>query len=341
MIAKKWHIQKYLLNLHYAGFWQTSSLILHTGKQIMAKTYFNRYVWLLDTIMQHGHITLTDINDLWCRSALNEDGTPLPPRTFHNHREAILDTFGIEIKFDKTLGYFISNEDMNEGGIRSWLMTSLSVNNLINESASLRDRIILENIPSGEQYLKQIINAMKEGKMLEMEYRKFEDLQNSRVIIAPYCVKLFKQRWYVVGKPSDKREPRIYALDRVQGLLQTRREFKVPEKFDAEKYFTNWFGIVHDEINYKPETVRLKVWDRQRHYFRTLKLHHSQYEEETHGDWSVFRYFMAPTWDLEQELLQLNDCVEVLEPQSLRERMMEHIDNMKAVYDGKYNEQTV
>lgn len=304
----------------------------------MAKSYFNRYVWLLDTIMQHGHITLTDLNDLWQRSAINEQGERLPARTFHNHREAILDTFGIEIKFNKTLGYYIANEDMNAGGIRNWLMTSLSVNNLINESSSLRGRIILENVPSGQKYLKMIINAMKEGKMLEMEYQTFKDTPAFKVVLAPYCVKLFKQRWYVVGKTADRRSPGIFCLDRINTLLQTLRSFKMPEKFDAKEYFNDWFGIVHDERYYKPEIIRLKVWDRQRHYFKTLPLHEPQHEVETHKDWSIFEYHMAPTWDLEMDLLQYNDCVEVLEPQSLREAMIEHINNMKDVYDGKYNE---
>ena len=304
----------------------------------MAKSYFNRYVWLLDTIMQHGHITQTDLSDLWQRSALNKEGIALPPRTFHNHREAILDMFGIDIKFDKTLGYYIANEDMNANGVRNWLMTSLSVNNLLKESSTLKDRIVLEDIPSGQEYLKKIINAMKEEKMLEMEYQKFKDSQKFRVIIAPYCVKLFKQRWYVVGKPSDAKKPRVYALDRIQGLLQTRRDFKLPETFDAQEYFAGWFGIVHDDINYKPETIRLKVWDRQRHYLKTLPLHFSQKEVEEHEEWSIFEYFMAPTWDLEQEILQYNDCVEVLEPKSLRNAIEEHISNMKDVYDGKYNE---
>ena len=304
----------------------------------MAKSYFNRYVWLLDTIMQHGHITLTDLNDLWQRSAINEQGERLPARTFHNHREAILDTFGIEIKFNKTLGYYIANEDMNAGGIRNWLMTSLSVNNLINESSSLRGRIILENVPSGQKYLKMIINAMKEGKMLEMEYQTFKDTPAFKVVLAPYCVKLFKQRWYVVGKTSDRHSLGIFCLDRINSLLQTLRSFKMPEKFDAKEYFNDWFGIVHDERYYKPEIIRLKVWDRQRHYFKTLPLHEPQHEVEIHKDWSIFEYHMAPTWDLEMDLLQYNDCVEVLEPQSLREAMIEHINNMKDVYDGKYNE---
>ena len=48
--------------------------------------------------------------------------------------------------------------------------------------------------------------------------------------------------------------------------------------------------------------------------------------------WSIFEYRMAPTWDLEQELLQYNDNVEVLEPQSLRDKMIEHAGNILELY---------
>ena len=42
-------------------------------------------------------------------------GEELYERTFHNHREAILDTFGIEIKCDRSLGYYIANSEDLEG----------------------------------------------------------------------------------------------------------------------------------------------------------------------------------------------------------------------------------
>ena len=149
---------------------------------------------------------------------------------------------------------------------------------------------------------------------------------------------VYKQCWYVVAKPSDRHKPLIYSLDRIEGLLQTRRGFKLPINFNANEYFIGWFGIVHDEVNYKPQRIRLKVWDRQRNYFNTLPLHGSQCEVETHDKWSIFEYYMAPTWDLEMDLLQYNDWVEVLEPQSLREAMKEHAQNITDLYNGKWDE---
>ena len=86
----------------------------------MAKNYFERYIWLINTINRHGHISYNEISYLWSHSRLNKLGENyLPERTFHNHRQAILDTFGIEIKCDRSLGYYIANdEDMEEDGIR-------------------------------------------------------------------------------------------------------------------------------------------------------------------------------------------------------------------------------
>lgn len=298
----------------------------------MAKNYFNRYVWLIDTIRSHGYITFSDISNLWQKASINEDGSYLPERTFFNHREAISDIFGIEIKFDKSLGYYITEDSNDTEGIRSWLLTSISVNNLINESTAMHSRILFEKIPSGEKYLSTIIEAMKESKVLEMTYKKFQDDEPRTYDVAPYCVKVYKQRWYMLAKPTDRKASlHIYALDRIHLLQQTRQDFKLPEKFNADNYFADWFGIVHDE-QYEPCTIRLKVWAKQRNYFNTLPLHHSQKEVETHEDWSIFEYRMAPTWDLEQELLQYNDNVEVLEPQSLRDQMIEHAGNILELY---------
>lgn len=80
------------------------------------------------------------------------------------------------------------------------------------------------------------------------------------------------------------------------------------------------------------QTIHLKVWERQRHYFRTLPLHSSQREVVTNTEWPVFEYFMDPTLDLEMELLQYNDQVEVMEPVSLRDMMIEHAWNMLHLY---------
>ena len=177
----------------------------------MAKNYFDRYVWLIETINRNGHIPFKEISYLWSRSKVNTIGESyLPERTFHNHIEAIYDTFGIEIKCDRSLGYYIANDDdLESNGIRQWMLNSLSLNNLMKESRDMRDRIILENIPSSQRWLTALVDAIKDQKAIEMTYQSFFSTEPNTFEAHPWCLKLFRQRWYLLARSEAYDEPRI------------------------------------------------------------------------------------------------------------------------------------
>ena len=298
----------------------------------MAKNYFNRYVWLIDTIYRHGHISRQDLSDLWERSTLNETGEELYERTFHNHREAILDTFGIEIKCDRSLGYYIANSSDLEGdGIRQWLLESLSMNNLLNESTDMRDRILFEKIPSSQKWLPVIVNAMRDRNAIEITYQSFWRNEPSTFILHPYCLKLFKQRWYILGRSEGYTSPWIYALDeRMISVVPQKKTLKKPAKFDAVDFFSNFFGVTVDSR--KPVVVKLKVVASQVRYFESLPIHHSQQTIERTQEYSILQYHLVPTYDFRQELLCHGPAVEVLEPEELREEMKSDIRQMFEIY---------
>lgn len=134
---------------------------------------FNRYVWLVDTIYRAGRLSFEEINERWVRSSLNDTGEELPLKTFHNHKNAIQQVFDINIACDRRAGYlyYIENaEDMKRGGVRTWLLNTFAVNQLVNESRRLKRRILFEEIPSGQRYLTQIIEAMRDSRTLELTY---------------------------------------------------------------------------------------------------------------------------------------------------------------------------
>ncbi len=292
-----------------------------------AATLFNRYVWLVDTIYRAGRITFEEINERWQRSSLNETGEELPLKTFHNHKNAIQQMFDINIECNRKGGYFYyieHAEDMERGGVRTWLLNTFAVNHLINESHHLKRRILFEEIPSGQRFLTQIIEAMRDNRTLEMSYQSFWNDTPRTFEAAPYCVKVFRQRWYVVACSTSDDRLRIYALDRIRELRTSEHLFILPDDFDPQAYFANSFGIAVDE-SYKPEQVRVRVSGIQRQYLRTLPLHASQQETEIMNDSSVFEFFLRPTLDFQQELLTHaanTDCqIEVLQPQWLRVEM--------------------
>jgi len=302
----------------------------------MAKNYFDRYVWLIDVINRHGHITKKEIDDLWYRSPLNErrDKT-IPERTFHNHREAILDTFGIELKCDRTLGYYIANsEDLEGDSIREWLLSSMSMNNLLKEGCDMRDRILFERIPSSQKWLSLIVNTMRDNKAIEVTYQSFWREEPTTFTAYPYCLKLFKQRWYMLAKSEGKDEPRVYSLDeRMIDIKTTDEKYKLPAKFNAEQFFSEYFGIIVG-TDWEPQEVKIKVENDQVKYFDSLPLHDSQRKvaEESNENYTVYRYHLAPTFDFKQELLSRGPAVQVLAPEAFRLEVMDDVAAMAKNY---------
>lgn len=298
----------------------------------MAKNYFNRYIWLIDIIYRRGHISFQDISRSWERSSFNDDGRPMAERTFHNHRMAILDMFGIEIKNDRTLGYYIDSEDLEGDAIKQWLLESLSMNNLMNETDGLRDRILFERIPSCQKWLVPIVAAMKDGKAVEMTYQSFTRSEPNTFTVHPYCLKLFRQRWYLLGRSENYDYPRIYSLDRINNIDELGSSLDMPEGFDAADYFSRYFGII-TTTDIPVETVEVKVDSDQVNYFRSLPLHPSQQEIEVTDEYSIFRFRLVPTFDFKQELFSHGTSVEVMSPESLRDEVHADIKAMLERYD--------
>lgn len=303
----------------------------------MARNQIKKYVWLVETIYKAKKISLKEINRKWLETDLSE-GLEIPRRTFHTWRNEVEDLFGIEIQCDKTDGdrYFIEDRDkLKNNSLQSWLLNTMSVNNMLLENKTLSDRILLENIPSGQDYLSIVTDAMKKSKVLEITYKGYWSEHEHTFPVAPYCVKLFRQRWYLVGNSVYEDKIRIYSLDRVLNASLTEEPFKYPKDFSPEVYFQDCFGVIRDDET-EVETVKLKVNADQSNYLRSLPLHPSQEEIETSDDYnySIFTLRVRPTFDFYQELLKNGETLEVLEPTWLRKDFKDIVKRMAALYKG-------
>ena len=305
----------------------------NTGQNTISK-----YVWVIKTIYRHKKIPFRELNELWLRDEISM-GEQLPKRTFDNWRYAIWDIFGFNIVNEQKgrYRYYIENEeDISGNGISSWLYNTLSVANTLSGSKSVKERILLEHISSGEKYLQDIIDSLKENRLLNITYQGYWNDEESNFNVEPYCIKLFRQRWYLVARSThpyyQNREPRIYALDRIRELEKRCETFNIPEGWNGEDYFEGCFGIINDR-GIEQQKVVLKVSHSQACYLRDLKLHSSQEETEEIENYSIFTYYLRPTYDFQQELLWNGEEIEVLEPQWLREEIAGKIERMRGIYN--------
>jgi len=231
--------------------------------------------------------------------------------------------------------------------VKDWLLSAFAVNGLLQDSRGLRERVMYEDISSGNDYLLEVLKAMRENHVLAVTYQDYFDEEPRYILLEPYGVRVFRQRWYVVGvmenKPKGK-EPteltnqgriRRYALDRVVKLEQTDATFKMPRDFSVDDYFADAFGIIVEPEEYDVETIKMKVYDvnHRREYLRSLPLHHSQREIKQTANYSVFELRLAPTYDFIQAILAMGNEVEVLTPEYVRQEIKWRITEMHQRYE--------
>lgn len=297
---------------------------------------FQRLIWLVDTIYSAGRITREEIDRRWSRSIYNDDhDAEYGERNFHRHRDAVYELFGIEIVCNRTTREYSlssSTDEMNTA-VRSWLVDTFAINNMVNIAGDMRDRILFENIPEGTRYLSAIVSAMKEQRQLQVTYQRFDRHDPHTFLLSPYCLKVFRQRWYLIGKPSDhpeERQPRVYSLDRVLELSSTDISYKMPKGFKASEFFENQFGI--DRSLTKAERIVIRVTAATANYIRTLPIHDTQLEIQKKDDFSDFSFRLAPTYDFIQELRKHGSNLEVLEPAHLREEFRREAARLAKIY---------
>ena len=302
------------------------------------KTYtkFKEYIWLVNTIYKARKITLAEINERWLETDMSE-GVELARATFNRHKDAIEDIFGIYIDCDKKNGYkyYIGNEHvLREDTVQNWMLSTLSVGNVISEGLSLQDRILLETASSGGEYLPQVIEAMKKSVRVKVSYQRYGADEPKMLDFEPYCIKLFNKRWYILAhfhrNATEDREADDYfgmfAFDRIRSLELTTVKFQIDPDFDAAAYFSENFGVlVHDGT--PKERIVIRAYGQERFYLQDLTIHHSQRIIEEGEDYTDFELNLRPTIDLTRHLLGLGNTVQVLTPDWLADEVHDmHLD---------------
>ena len=294
----------------------------------------------MNTIRKAGDdgITFAEINDKWLDTDMSE-GVELARSTFNRHKDAIEDIFGIYIDCNRQNGYryTIGNKEvLSDNSVQNWMLSTLTVNNIVGEALSLQDRILLQPALVEGDYLKMVIEAMKKSVKLEVDYRRYGKEEARHLTFEPYCIKLFKQRWYILGHfyhkaTADRPEVDyfgMFSFDRILNMSLTDDKFRIKPGFNAQAYFDECFGVLVND-NTQAERIVIRVFGDERYYVRDLPIHKSQREIGQGDGYTDFELFMRPTIDLSTHFVSRSFLIKVLEPQWLADEI--HHMHMQAV----------
>ena len=296
---------------------------------------FKCYVWLINTIARRGPISRADIDIQW----RNWDGNDyskdeIPESTFHRWRGYISTLFGIEIKCNTFNEYYIEGaRDILHSDMRERMIGLFTVNELLNEKKNLDGKILYEHVPSDEKFLAPIIEALSDECVILLTYQGFGKPRPCTFPVEPYCLKMFKQRWYMLAYSPGKDEKRVYALDRILAIEQTKEKYTIPADFDAELFFRDAYGVTVLGDQQQPEQIVISIDEHQANYLRTLPLHPSQKEIEPINGYPAFSFYLYPADEFLRELYAYGSALEVHEPKWLRAQFAEDAEKVNKTYN--------
>lgn len=283
-------------------------------------------LWILDLIYRTGGISFQNILRQWDKY-MAEDYGKLSNSTFRSYIRQLEDMFDLIIDCTANDGYKykVSFEgDLNRNSSQKRLLSSFSVNNLLTKSSKLSERVLYEDIPSKDRFLVAIMEAMRDDHSIELTYKAFTGEKTSVRKVEPYCVKIFRNRWYLLAKEGGKL--RHFALDRMLTVSPLEEKFEMDPDFSPNVFYDGRFGvIVNDELD--REILEVKAYGKWVDYLLTLPLHESQQVLEQGEDYAIFRYDLFPSDDFFADLLSKGDGVEILSPSWCRDDMRERLDD--------------
>lgn len=309
----------------------------------MVALLLKRYLWLIDTLRRSGRgLTLAEINARWTDDGnmLCKDcgGGEIDRRTLYNHRNAIADLFGVEIKVVKAgqySRYVVEPDAFGNNKILDWLLKAAATENLIVQSYGMSDKILLESVDSSSVHLQTITEALKSDLLIEVDYQSFH-LHSSAyksLKVEPLALKMFKRRWYLLCRKSGTNDMRLLALDRMSDCRITDQHFVYPPDFKPDEYFENYFGVSMDGYTNTPCKVILRAFYELPRYLESQPLHHTQEIIRHTTEYTEFGYYLIPAFDFVQEILLHGDQLEVVEPQLLRQRIAKILKKSQAFYE--------
>ena len=280
-----------------------------------ASALFKEYVWLVSTIRRAGRITLREINERWLRTEMSE-GVEFSRTTFRRHRAEVEEMFGIIIDCDGENRYFIDDTALlYEESVQQWMINTLAVSNIVSEARGMHDRILLESIPSESDKLQLVVEAMRTSHRLSMDYQRYGTAVKSRWTVEPYCIKLFRRRWYLLGRLGNG-DFITLSFDRMSDLKMTDDTFEMDKDFDAQSYFAAYYGVMQG--GKEPfQRVVLRAFGNERYAMRDLPLHPSQQEVAVGEDYVDFEVKLYPTSDFLAQILSRGRWLKVLEPENI------------------------
>jgi len=183
----------------------------------------------------------------------------------------------------------------------------------------------------GLNYFMDLFNAIKNKRVLRISYKSFKQNKPSDLIIHPYYLKQYNSRWFLFGHNQELEVITNLALDRIEGISETDKDYIENESIDFNEYFEDVIGVTVDETR-PVEKILLKIDKQLWPYIETKPIHGSQKHKETTDEYVMIELNVQINYELVSTIFSLGEGVKVIEPKGLAETIRCKTENVIKKY---------
>lgn len=190
-----------------------------------------------------------------------------------------------------------------------------------------------ENVDlKGREYFAPLFSAISNKQVLSVRYKNFKRYEVEQIIVHPYYLKQYNNRWFLLGLTEPKFRLSILALDRIESIDTLHQEYVENRDINFQEYFDDMIGVSRP-FGKELQKVIFRVSNDLVPYIRTKPLHGTQRELSSDEDGVRMQIEVYVNFELEQLILSHGEKIEVLEPIALREQIQQRIKACMKKYE--------
>ncbi len=186
----------------------------------------------------------------------------------------------------------------------------------------------------GLEHLEVLYQAILKKIVITLSYQSFKAREAMILILHPYILKEYNNRWFLVGCIEGGTDIRTFALDRIVSVEYDFETSYENNGFDGHAYYENTIGVTVLK-QYDLAESHLKIDAANAPYVLTKPFHKSQQLIERYADGSVLVSLKVHlNFEFERLILGFGKAIEVISPRRLRKRIQYNLQ----VALSRYNE---
>jgi len=166
----------------------------------------------------------------------------------------------------------------------------------------------------GIEYLGQLYNAIFYKKVLKISYQPFENNIPFDVVIHPYFLKQYNNRWFLFGyNPEKEKYDWNLAIDRILDLNEIKGKYQKNTRIDWFEYFDDIIGVTKPSGENIKKVV-LHFHGKTGKYIENKPLHGSQKSKWINDNTLEVILNVIINYELERLILSYADSINIIQP---------------------------